>query len=268
MLESAVLGYLAAVLMGTTLGLIGGGGSILTVPILVYLFGVHPVFATAYSLFVVGLTGLIGSVGYMRRGQVDFRAVSIFGIPSLAGVFLTRRFLIPAVPDVIWSTGSVTVDKGLLIMLVFAVVMLLAAWSMIRGGREVSAPLEGGTLYRGPIAALEGLAVGCVTGFVGAGGGFLIVPALVVLLRLPMKRAIGTSLLVIAIKSLVGFTGDLYASSDMDWFFLAGFSFLSILGIVVGVSLNHRIPAARLKPIFGWFILVMGSFILVKEVLL
>jgi hypothetical protein len=263
----AVLGYLAAALMGATLGLLGAGGSILTVPILVYLFQVPPVTATAYSLFVVGLTSLIGAFGYFRRRLIDYRAVCIFGLPSLVGVFLARRFLMPSLPEVIWRSQGVIITKELLIMALFAGLMVLASISMLRGGPEPEpSGAASGNGRWAPLAAVEGLAVGCITGFVGAGGGFLILPALVLLLRLPMKTAVGTSLLVIAIKSLLGFTGDLRVESDIDVLFLASFSLMSVLGIIIGVRLNHRVPAARLRPIFAGFILAMGLSILAREV--
>jgi uncharacterized membrane protein YfcA len=274
--EIVLIGYVAALLMGGTLGVIGGGGSILTVPILVYLFEVSPVNATAYSLFIVGLTGLVGAIGYIRAGTIDYRATWIFGIPSLVGVFLTRRFLMPSLPETIWSAARFSLSKELFIMLVFALVMLTAAIPMIRRrARSDPNPSLGGSAENdaaasrrhsiGPLAAIEGLVVGAITGFVGAGGGFLIIPTLVLLLRLPVKTAIGTSLLIIAIKSLLGFSGDLLGSLVIDWSLLFRFSALSIGGILLGVVFSRRIPGARLQSAFGWFILATGSCILLKE---
>jgi uncharacterized membrane protein YfcA len=260
-----VIGYIAAVLMGTTLGLIGGGGSILTVPILVYLFGVDPVRATGYSLFVVGATALVGAVRFVRSGLVDGRSILLFGIPSLIGVYAVRRLVVPNLPEVIASVNGFEVTRGLFVMIVFAVVMMVAAGSMIVSRREDPPPDRLGSHRAAPLAALEGLVVGGVTGFVGAGGGFLIVPALVFLMGLPVRTAIGTSLLVITIKSLAGFGGELQASSGTDWRLLGIFSALAIAGILVGVELNHRVPANRLRPIFGWFVLAMGVAILLKE---
>jgi uncharacterized membrane protein YfcA len=256
-------GFLAAVLIGVTLGLIGGGGSILTVPALVYLVGVAPVPATAYSLFVVGLTALVGAVAYMRQGLISYRTAVVFGIPSFVAVFLTRRFIVPALPEQLFTVAGIAVSRDLGIMLLFAVLMIVASLSMIRRGtrEERSGEVE----YNYPVIFLEGLAVGVLTGLVGAGGGFLIIPALVVLARLPMKLAVGTSLLIIAVKSLIGFTGDL-VSMPIDWGFLALFSGFAILGILLGSWLTGFISGARLKPAFGWFTLAMGVSIIGREI--
>jgi uncharacterized membrane protein YfcA len=261
----AAFGWIAAILMGVTLGLIGGGGSILTVPILVYLLGVEPVRATGYSLFVVGMTALVGATRYVRTGFVDTRATVLFGLPSLVGVYAVRRWLVPALPDPLWSRGDLVVTKGLFVMVVFAIVMALAAGSMIVSKRPEPDPAKPRTPRAVPLAMLDGVVVGSVTGFVGAGGGFLIVPALVFLLGLPVRTAIGTSLLVIAIKSLAGFVGELQETTGTDWALLGGFSLLSAGGILTGTELNQRVPAARLKPAFGWFVLAMAAVIFVQE---
>jgi hypothetical protein len=258
-------GWLAAVLMGITLGLIGGGGSILTVPILVYLLGVEPVRATGYSLFIVGATALVGAMRYVRAGFVDLRATAVFGLPSLLGVYAVRRWLMPALPDPLWSRGEVVVTKALFVMVVFAIVMAVAAGSMILSKRTEAHGDEPRAPRAVPLAMLDGVVVGCITGFVGAGGGFAIVPALVFLLGLPVRTAIGTSLLVIAIKSLAGFGGELQETAGTDWALLGGFSVLAAGGILAGTELNHRVPAARLKPVFGWFVLAMAAVIFVQE---
>jgi uncharacterized membrane protein YfcA len=257
-------GWIAAVLMGVTLGLIGGGGSILTVPILVYLLDVEPVRATGYSLFVVGATALVGAIRFVRAGLVDGRSTIVFGLPALVGVYAVRRWLVPSLPDTLGTVGDFVVTKGLLVMLVFAVVMALAAGSMILSRR--TDPESAAHRPRAlPVAMLEGLVVGGVTGFVGAGGGFLIVPALIFFRGLPVRTAIGTSLLVIAIKSLVGFVGELQGTSAVEWPLLAVFSLLAVGGILAGTELNHRVPATRLKPLFGWFVLAMAVVIFVQE---
>lgn len=203
----AVLGYAASVLMGLSLGLIGGGGSILTVPILVYLFGVDPVLATAYSLFVVGLTSLVGSYSHFRAGNVQLRTAIVFGIPSIIAVYAVRKFIVPIIPDPVFHIRSMELSKGTLLMVLFALLMLMASISMIRPTKQKAGESKATPNYL--IIFLEGLLVGGLTGLVGAGGGFLIIPALVLLAGLPMKQAVGTSLLIIALKSLIGFTGDL-----------------------------------------------------------
>lgn len=256
-------GFLAAVFIGVTLGLIGGGGSILTVPALVYLVGVAPVPATAYSLFIVGLTALVGAVVYMRKGLVSYRTALVFGIPSFIAVFFTRSFIVPAIPPELFSLGGWTVTRDIGIMLLFAVLMIAASVSMIRKSRREESGQE--IQYNYPMIFIEGLVVGVLTGLVGAGGGFLIIPALVVLARLPMKLAVGTSLLIIAVKSLVGFTGDMI-TMPIDWSFLALFSVFAVTGIILGSWLTRYVSGARLKPAFGWFTLAMGVYIIGREI--
>jgi uncharacterized protein len=265
-----VIGYIGAVLMGMLLGLIGGGGSILTVPILVYLFAVEPVLATAYSLFIVGLTSLIGSFGYLRRRLVHWGAVVGFGLPSVLSVFLTRLYLVPAIPDELFSVGGVGLTKPTFLLVLFAVVMLLAAASMLTKTRlKPSKPATSSpTPFNFPLILAEGLVVGLVTGLVGAGGGFLIIPALVVLARLPMKQAVGTSLVIIAAKSLVGFAADAGVAKGMDWGFLLAFSLVAVAGTVLGGQLSRRVSNEHLRPAFGWFVLVMGIYIIGKETFL
>lgn len=256
-------GYIAAMIMGLTLGLIGGGGSILTVPILVYLFQLSAVTATGYSLFVVGLTSLVGAAGYARRELLDYKTGAIFAAPAFIGVYLSRRFLMPALPSEIFQIGDFVLTKDRLILATFAVIMVLAAISMIRKKRSSTAQqVQTSPAKRLALIAAEGLVVGSVTGFVGAGGGFLIVPALVLLVGLDMKIAIGTSLGIIAVKSLFGFIGDVQTNTDIDWSFLLYFSSIAIAGILIGQKLSHKIPSENLKAGFGYFVLIMGSLIL------
>ncbi|HQO87606.1 MAG TPA: sulfite exporter TauE/SafE family protein, partial [Bacteroidia bacterium] len=189
-----VFGYACAILMGLSLGLIGGGGSILTVPILVYLFSIDAVLATGYSLFIVGFTSLIGSFSHIRMGNVHLRTAVVFGIPSIIAVFITRAFIVPAIPQDLFNIGTLQITKPIALLLLFAVIMLLASYSMIR--RKKQKPDYDKVQYNYPLIIIEGFVVGTITGLVGAGGGFLIVPALVLLAHLPMKKAIGSSLLI------------------------------------------------------------------------
>ncbi len=259
-----VFGYAASVIMGLLLGLIGGGGSILTVPILVYLFGVDPVLATAYSLFVVGLTSLAGSFSHFRAGNVRLKTALVFGLPSIAAVYAVRKFAVPYIPDPVFQAGQLVVAKGTLLMVLFAVLMLGASYSMISPARPGKEKSENNTNY--PLIFVEGLVVGGLTGLVGAGGGFLIIPALVLLAGLPMKQAVGTSLVIIALKSLIGFTGDLGAGQPIDYGFMLLFSAFAIVGILAGSYLSRYISNEKLKPAFGWFVLIMGVYIVIKEV--
>ena len=203
-----ILGYIGAIIMGLSLGLIGGGGSILTVPILVYLFVIDPVLATAYSLFIVGLTSLVGSFSHMYS--------------------MIRKPKAPLGPN---------------------------------------APADEAIKFNYPLILAEGVVVGMITGIVGAGGGFLIIPALVLLAKLPMKKAVGTSLIIIAAKSLIGFTGDLKGEEIIDWNFLFLFSAIAIGGIIGGSILSKHIPNEKLKPAFGWFVLAMGVYIIGRELI-
>lgn len=260
-----ILGYILAIIVGISLGLIGSGGSILTVPILVYVMGVNPVLATAYSLFIVGSTALVGGVQSAMQKKVDFKTVLIFGIPSIAAVYATRMWLVPLIPNEIFSIGSLVITKPIALMLLFAVVMILASVSMIRPGKNKELDENGPRVYNYPMILLEGTVVGILTGLVGAGGGFLIIPALVLLARMPMKLAVGTSLFIIAAKSLIGFIGDLQGSEIIDWKLLGIFTAFSVAGIFIGILLSKKIPGQKLKKGFGWFVLVMGIYIIVKE---
>lgn len=258
------IGFIFAVLIGISLGLIGSGGSILTVPVLVYLMNTNPITATAYSLFIVGITSFVGSLFYFKQKLIDYKAAIFFSIPALTAVFLTRYYILPAIPTELFTIGNFVVTNQVFIMLLFAILMFGAAISMIRkNGFEMS---EKEVVFNYPFILIEGAVVGILTGLVGAGGGFLIIPALVILAKLPMKMAVGTSLVIIAIKSLIGFVGDLSISVEMDWIILIGFSIFSILGIFIGSYISKFISSDKLKPIFGWFVLLMSIYIMGKEI--
>lgn len=262
-------GFAAMVVVGVVLGTIGAGGSILVVPILVYLFAVPASLATGYSLLIVGATAFAGAVTYFRRGQSDTRMALVFGVPAIVAVYLTRRFFFPAIPDPIVEAGGFVLGKDRGVMILFAVFMLVAAVSMMRSGGESEAEAvrarEGRNL---PLISLVGFTVGVFTGLVGAGGGFMILPALVLLGGLPMKVAIGTDLIIIAAKSLLGFVGEMQAVEGIDYGFLGLITLLPLLGMTVGTYLNRRTPAPILRTAFGWFVLIMGGVIVVREMLL
>jgi len=254
------------VFLGVTLGLIGAGGSILTVPVLVYLFSVSPSQATGYSLLIVGTTAAGGAAEYWRRKQNSPIMAAVFGIPAIAGVYVTRRYFFPAIPDSVLQLNGFILTKDVFLMIVFAVFMLVSAISMIRSKKEIS--LQGEHELKGiniPIIAVVGLVSGVLTGLVGAGGGFMILPILVLLGGLPIKIAIGTSLLIIAAKSLLGFIGEAQAVASIDYRFIFTILFLPLIGIGIGAYLNGKISSARLKPTFGYFVLVMGVYIILRE---
>lgn len=262
-----ILGYTGAIAIGLSLGLIGGGGSILTVPLLVYLFHIEPILATAYSLFIVGFNALIGSLKYARKGLVNFKVGFIFASPAFIAVYLTRRFLVPNLPDIWFSLGDLTVTKGIGVLTIFAILMIAAAYSMIKK-KVYTRPDDKKLRLNIPSIILEGTVVGVLTGTVGAGGGFLIIPALVLFARLPMKMAIGTSLLIIAVNSLIGFIGDIQVREHIDWIFLLVISALAMSGIFIGTMLSSKVNNAQLKKVFGYFVLVMGVFMIIKELFL
>ncbi len=260
-----IIGYIASLVIGISLGLIGGGGSILTVPVLVYLFGVNPVLATAYSLFIVGTSSLVGSFPKYKQGLVNLKTAVIFGVPAIAAVFVTRKFIVPAIPKEVFNIGDFVVTKSILMMILFAILMVFASISMIREKKKTGKEeLVEEQKFNYPMILMEGAVVGILTGLVGAGGGFLIIPALVLFSKLPMKQAVGTSLLIIAAKSLIGFTGDL-SNYTMDWKLLLTITGLAIVGIFIGDALSKKIDGNKLKKGFGWFVLVMGIYIIIKE---
>jgi len=255
-----ILGYIGALFIGLVLGLTGGGGSILTVPILVYLILLDPIVATAYSLFIVGMTSLVGTLRNIPKKNIDFKIALVFSIPAFTAVYLTRKYFIQLIPEQIFHINDFVLYKDVAIMVLFALVMLLAAYSMIKTKKESKEVVDTNLWLLG----FQALIVGLFTGLVGAGGGFLIVPALVLLAGLPMKKAVATSLLIIAANSLVGFLGDVQ-NLTIDWVFLAGFTSLSIVGIFVGIYLNQFVDGKKLKKGFGWFVLAMGIYIIIKE---
>jgi uncharacterized membrane protein YfcA len=259
------LGYFAAVLIGISLGLIGAGGSILTIPVLVYLIGISAVDATSYSLFIVGVSAFIGVLRYVKNGLVDFKTVFVFGVPSVISIFFTRKYLLHAIPCHLFSIGGMEVTKDGLLMILLAVLMIVAAFSMIRKTPAIKIDAEkNNEQYRYFLIFQQGIVVGALVGLVGAGGGFLIIPALVVLAKLPMKKAIGTSLAIIALNSTIGFLSD-FGVHHFNWSFILKFSGFAITGIIIGSYLTKFISSVKLKPAFGWFVLVMGVYIITKE---
>jgi len=257
-----IAGYIASLLIGVSMGFIGGGGSILTIPILVYLFAVSPTLAISYSLFIVGFTSLIGAFNNYRKGLVNLKTVLLFGSSSITTVFIARKFIIPFLPDIFFKIGFFEVTHSLFVMVVFAMLMVAASVSMIRT-RRVAAEKE--AKEKPWVLVLYGVLIGLVTGFLGAGGGFLLIPALVILMKLPMKEAIGTSLLIISLNSLIGFLGDL-GRHPIDWELITIVTVIAIAGIFIGGYFNQKVNSEKLKRGFGWFVLVMGIFIIVKEI--
>lgn len=265
--QMEIIGYAASVLIGVSLGLIGGGGSILTVPVLVYLFGIDALLATEYSLFVVGVSSAVGSVTYFKKGLVDFKMALIFGLPSIISIFLTRMYLLPLIPEEILNIKGFTVTKNIFLLLIFAGLMILASYKMIRNHTSEDAHESNSNKNKVLLAAGEGTIVGILTGLVGAGGGFMIIPALVNLLKVPVKTAIGTSLVIISLNSLIGFSSSI-SNTKIEWKLLISIAAIAVIGIIIGSQISKKIDGKKLKPAFGWFILVMGIYIIMREIFL
>ena len=261
-----IIGFFLAALVGISLGLIGGGGSILTVPILVYLIGINPILATSYSLFIVGTTSLIGTFINYKKGYVDIKIALLFGLSSITTVFITRKFLLPHIPNILYKNDDFYITQSMATMVLFALLMLSASIAMIKSSKEIKRQimLDKGN-SKSAVLLVYGIFIGLATGLLGAGGGFLIIPALVFILKMPMKEAVGTSLLIIALNSLIGFTGDL-GHFIIDWKLLIFITCIAITGIFIGGSIAKKIEGDKLKKIFGWFVLCMGLYILVKEI--
>lgn len=260
-----ILGYIASFAMGITLGLIGGGGSILTVPIMVYLFNLSPATATGHSLFIVGVTALAGSIMYIRKNGVNFKIAFLFAIPSVVGVNISRGIILPKIPEILINTSTLHLTKDVLIMTVFSVLMLTASYSMIKKFNDAKKFETRKPLTESVFFAFQGLTVGLIAGFVGAGGGFLIIPALVFFAGLPMKIATGTSLLIIAIQSLLGFGSDVMRGFAIDWALILAIAVISIAGITIGASIAHKVQEQKLKTAFGWFVFIMGVTIIIEQ---
>jgi uncharacterized membrane protein YfcA len=263
-----LLGYIAFLCIGLILGLIGGGGSILGVPVLVYILSYNAEEATAYSLFIVGLTSLIGALSYLKKGEISAEALFQFATASLITVFCVRKFVMPAIPAQL-HFFDLGISKHALIMVLFSMLILSSSISMIRKRKpNTISQVKWDEFAKSPMGLpfviLLGICVGFITGFVGAGGGFIIVPVLIFFLRLNFKKAIGTSLCIMAINSLIGFTGNI-GNQEIDWFFLVSISAIAVAGILLGSMLAGKISSTKLKPAFGWFTLVVGIFVLLKE---
>ena len=260
-----IVGYFLAILIGMILGLVGGGGSMLTLPLLVYVFKVDIILATGYTMFIVGLTSAVGSFTYIKNGWVDVKKAMAFGIPSIIVVFVVRNWVVPEIPEVLISTDEFQLSQQSFIMLFFALLMLVASVMMIKKTKPIESTADASMNLK--MIVVNGVVVGGVSGFVGAGGGFLIIPALVIFSNLPMREAIGTSLVIITANSIVGFMGE-FGNQNLDWYLLMSVTLATVIGIFVGIKVSSKIDGAKLKPAFGWFVLVIGVYIIIKETLL
>lgn len=257
-----IIGYICALVIGLILGLTGGGGSILTVPVLVYIMGFNPVMGAGYSLFIVGTTSAFGSFLNFKKGIVEIKTALKFAIPSFSSIFITRKFIVPAIPEILFENEYFILSKDTFLMVLFAVVMFIAALSMLK-----KLPSKKTNIETNPsilVSLIKIMLLGVLIGLIGAGGGFLIIPALILIVKLPLRKAIGTSLLIISLNSIIGFLGDI-GNFHLDWPFLITFSFIAIIGISLGIYLSKFVAERQLKTGFGWFVLAMALFIITKE---
>lgn len=263
-----IAGFVLSFGMGMTLGLLGAGGSILTVPILVYFFNIAPLKATTYSLLIVGLAASAGALNYWTRQLVSFKSAFIFAIPSMCSVFLARSYLIPILPDPMFRLGHVQVGKNEAVMLLFALLMCLSAYFMFRNGSKERPlrPQQQANPMQLLLLAFYSAGIGLLTGAIGAGGGFLIMPALIEFFRLPFKLAVGTSLTIIAINSLVGFNSDLLNGPSIDWSLLLMLLATTLTGMLTGTYLSKKMDATALRRLFAVFVLVVGVVVLAEQV--
>ncbi len=262
-----IIGCILAVVVGLTLGMIGSGGTILTVPILVYIMAVEPVLATTYSLFAIGITSMVGGLRGIIKQEADLNKVLSFGLPSLIVVFLTRSYILPLVPDVIHIAGY-AIPQNTALMLLFSCVMIASSLSMIFASRQ-EVVIRDVNLHAPVVLVIaQGALVGLVTGLVGAGGGFLIIPALVNFYHLPMRRAVATSLIIITINSAFGLIGDTEKFVEFDWNLLLSYTASTLVGIFIGFYFAEKVTNQFLKSAFGYLILVLGIYIILKETVL
>lgn len=247
-------------IIGIILGLVGAGGAIIAVPILVYLMGIDQSVASGYALFTIAIASAVGAVPYVRRTEVYWPAVYSFGSVALVTTGLVRRFVVPMIPQSFIVAGDKVTDDTFL-MIVFALMMFIAAIGMIRAGAG-SRMLEPAPASR---LALAGFVVGVLSAVLGVGGGFLIVPALVLWSGIDMKKAVGTSLVLISANSTVGVLADMTSGMEYDWTFLLTFTGLMSAGILVGARLSRHIDGERLKTGFGWLVLAIGTIVMSRE---
>ena len=257
-----IVGFFGAFLTGIVIGLFGGGGSILAVPIFVYFFKLNPVLATSYSMFVVGSSAAVGTIININKKLIAYKTAVIFTLPALVSVYMTRRFLIPNIPDILFSFKDFDITKKIVLMLLFSLVIIISSIPMMK--QPITEPNTTTSEKNYGLLIVIGLAVGVLTGLIGAGGGFIIVPAFVLFARITIKQAVATSLIIIAFNSLVGFCSDL-SLLKIEWDFLILFTALSILGILIGTYISSFVRESTLKTNFARFMIIMASIIIFKE---
>ena len=258
-----IIGYVLSFFTGIVINLLGGGGSIMTVPILVYLFSVDPYLATSYSMFLVGLSSWLATIDNAKKKMIIYKLAFVFALPDLIVTYLIRKFLLPILPNVIFTYDNITLTKQSSIMLIFASLMMVASVNSLRSKKEPSTirPTE----FNYPLIIIQGMLVGLVTGLVGAGGGFLIIPAFVIASKVPMNIAIYTSSLVIAISTTIGFIGDFNPQIDINWKFLLIYTAITISGVFAINPFKKKIGNHALRKTFGYLIFILSLVIFYIE---
>ena len=268
-----LLGFLLCLPIGLLFGMVGAGGSILTLPVLVYLFQVDVSTATVYSLFIVGVTSLVGALSCMQKRQFDKRAAFDFGLPAVISVAITKLFIAPVIPAVLFTVGNVACTKETFLMCLLAVLMLISSCRMI-GLKTAGIQKDRGRSRLGNAVRLTviGAVVGALSGLVGVGGGFLIIPALVLFCKLTIKQAVGTSLTIVTIQSAVGFLCGIYshsiAANPIDWSVILPITGAAIVGVLMGTMLSKKVATSKLQVGFGWLICVTAFCIMLQEAIL
>lgn len=259
-----IIGLILTIFIGLLVGLFGGGGSILTVPVLVYLFAIPATLSTTYSLALVSITSLIAATPHVLQKKLSFKKILQFGIPSMLSLYTVRAYILPSIPATFTLLGF-EVEKNLFMMLFFSVLMLTSGLFMIK--QKKNNPDCFDCPYNHFVLMIAGLIEGIITGIVGAGGGFIIVPVLMIFGKLSLKQAVANSLFIIGVKSLIGFLGS-HDIFSIDFYFLVKILAIALAGMYLGILLNKKLDAKQLKPIFGYFVVVMGCIILIKELLI
>lgn len=259
-----IIGFIVTLFIGLLVGLFGGGGSILTVPVLVYLFAIPATLSTTYSLALVSITSLIAATPHVVHKKLSFKKILQFGIPSMLALTTVRSYIIPALPSTIHLFGF-ELEKNLFMMLFFSVLMLSSGFFMIK--QKKNNPDCFDCPYNHFVLMIAGFLEGIITGIVGAGGGFIIVPVLMIFGKMSVKQAVANSLFIIGVKSFIGFLGS-HDIAELDFYFLAKLLAIALIGMNFGIRLNKKLDAKQLKPIFGYFVMIMGFIILIKELLI
>lgn len=263
-----IFALLLWIFIGLLFGLMGAGGSILTLPILVYLFRIDVSTATLYSLFIVGTTSLLGAFSYMRQGLFDRKAALDFGLPSIVAVVVTKMCIDPIIPAVFFTFGGKEFTKATFLMCLLSVIMLTSSYRIIRDRYSRVRKEEPDVVaHHSQKLTMNGILVGVLSGLIGIGGGFLIIPALILFCKLPIKQAVGTSLTIIAVQSLAGFLSG-YRAQPVNWSLILPITSVAILGVILGTALSKQVDAERLKIGLGWFIGITAFFIIAQETIL